>query len=191
MAGVKGKSGGKRLGSGKKPLPPEQLNTETPISVVEVAPTIDEIPKRPKKQLKTNSIADMRNLKCPIEFETMPFAKQAWEYVLELDEELPTDKKILNERQFENLKTYCLAIEIRQNLIAEWERQNKAMTILTKNGELRDNPIVNSIIKQSDKISSYASDLGLTVMGEMKAAKEKSTSPKLNGEEKKDDDLFD
>lgn len=187
MAGVKGKSGGKRLGSGRKPLPPEQLNTETPISVVEVAPTIDEIPKRPKKQLKTNSIEDMRNLKCPIEFETMPFAKQAWEYVLELDKQ----SKLLTDRQFENLKSYCLAIEIRQNLIAAWERQDKSTTILTRNGELKVNPIVSEILKQSDRISAFASDLGLTIMGEFKVAKEKSTSPKLNGEEKKDDDLFD
>lgn len=191
MAGQKGRSGGKRAGSGRKPLPPEQLNTPTPISVTQIAPSIEEVkpievPKRPKTQLKTNSIEDMRSLKCPIEFETMPFAKQAWEYVLELDKQ----SKLLTDRQFENLKSYCLAIEIRQNLIAEWERQDKSTTILTRNGELKVNPIVSEILKQSDRISAFASDLGLTIMGEFKVAKEKQTSPKLTAEEKKDD-LFD
>ena len=187
ISGQRGRSGGARKGAGRKPLPPEQLNTPTPISVTEVAPTIDEIPKRPKKQLKTNSIEDMRNLKCPIEFETMPFAKQAWEYVLELDKQ----SKLLTDRQFENLKSYCLAIEIRQNLIAEWERQDKSTTIRTRNGEIRVNPIVSEILKQSDRISAFASDLGLTIMGEFKVAKEKSTSPSLVQKNETKDDLFD
>lgn len=192
MSGVRGRSGGKRAGAGRKPLPPEYLNSETPVPITEVAPTIAEVdsvkpPKPPKKAIKTNTIENMRNLVCPVEFETMPFAKQAWQYVLTLDEKA----KLLNERQFENLKSYCLAIEIRQNLILEWERQGKIATIRTRNGELRTNPIISEISKQSDRINNFASDLGLTVLGEFKVAKEQSTSPKLNGEEKKDDDLFD
>ena len=204
MAGTKGRSGGARRNAGRKPLPPEQLNTEKPISVTEVAPKADDIvkdknieiylcppqdrilsPKEPTT--KPMQTSDMRKLVCPIEFTNMPYAKNAWEYVLELDEQ----SHLLTDRQFENLKSYCLAVELRQNLIAEWERQGKPTTILTRNGELKVNPIVTEISRQSDRINSFASDLGLTIMGEFKVAKEKSTSPKLNGEEKKDDDLFD
>ena len=191
MAGVKGKSGGKRSGSGRKPLPPEKLNLETPIPVTEIIPTVDEIakPKKPEKTQKAMKISDMRNLKCPIEFENMPYAKQAWEYVLDLDKQ----SKLLTDRQFENLKSYCLAVEVRQNLIQEWEIMGKQTTIVTRNGELKVNPVVAEISKQSDRINSFANDLGLTIMGEFKVAKEKQSSPKLsdNKDKSNDEDLFD
>ncbi len=185
MAGIKGRSGGARKGAGRKALPPEKFNT-TEISVTEIVPTVDEIEKKPKKQIETTLKAmqtcDMRKLVCPIEFDNMPFAKKAWEYVLELDEH--SRYHLLNERHFEAIKSYCLAVELRQNLIAEWENKGKATTLTTRNGELRVNPLVTEISRQSDKINAYAEDLGLTVLSEFEMAKKKLSSPTLNGEQK-------
>ena len=184
MAGVKGKSGGKRSGAGRKiTLPPEKLNTPIPIPVTEVAPSVDEIANKPRevKPIEVMSIQDMADLKCPIEFENMPFAKMAWEYIKGLDKE----SKIFNSRHFENLKSYCLAVELRQSLISEWEGQGKCATVTTRNGEYKVNPVYNEILRQSDRINSFASDLGLTVTGEFKVAKDKASSPKLSEEKKK------
>lgn len=207
MAGVKGKSGGARRGAGRKAYPPEKLNTNNPISVTEVSPSADELigerlaqillqPKQDKiitpreETLKAMQTCDMRNLVCPIEFEGMPFAKKAWEYVRELDEH--SKYHLLNERHFEAIKSYCLAVEMRQNLIAEWERQGKPTTILTRRGEIRVNPIITEVTKQSDKINNYAADLGLTVLSEFEMAKKVQSSPTLNGEqEEKTENLFD
>lgn len=193
MSGQKNRSGGRRVGAGRKKLPPEKLNTETPVPVTEVVPSVDELPKKPKHKteqvLQAMQTCDMRDLVCPIEFESMEFAKKAWEYVIEIDKN--SKYHLLNERHFEAIKSYCLAVELRQKLIAEWESQGKPTTITTRNGELRVNPILTEISRQSDKINAYAGDLGLTVMGEFKMAKEKLSSPTLNSEEKTEDNLFD
>ena len=172
MAGVKGKSGGFRQGAGKKPLPPEEFNIPTEIK-----------PKKTIEQaIQVMQTCDMKNLVCPIEFNTMPYAKQAWEYVLELDKN--SKYHLLNDRHYESLKSYCLAVELRQNLIAEWERENKATTIKTKNGEIKINPTLTEISRQSDKVNAYAEDLGLTVLSEFEMAKKKISSPTLNDAKK-------
>lgn len=189
MAGQKNRSGGARKGAGRKPLPPEKLNLETPIPVTEIIPTVDEIlakPKKIEKTLEAMQTCDMRNLVCPVEFENMPFAKRAWEYLLELDEH--SKYHLLNERHFEAIKSYCIAVEIRQGLIKEWIRLGKPVTIVTRNGEIKPNSLIDSINKQSDRINIFAEDLGLTVMGEFKMAKEKQSSPTLNGEDKSNDE---
>jgi len=194
MAGVKGKSGGARKGAGRKKLPVEKLNLENPISVDQVTSEIKPSAIKDMEQvIDVMQVCDMNNLVCPTEFDTMPYAKRAWEYVLELDKH--SRFHLLNERHFESIKSYCLAVEIRQNLIAEWERQGKASTILSGKGELKVNPIIAEISKQSNFISAYANDLGLTVMSEFKMAREVKSSPKLSkndttDEEENDDDLF-
>lgn len=177
MAGKKGCSGGIRKGAGKKPLPPEEYNS--PKQSVE-------------KTIQVMQTCDMKDLVCPAEFDFMPYAKQAWEYVLELDKH--SKYQLLNERHYESLKSYCIAVELRQNLIAEWENNGKAMTVKTKNGEIKINPTVTEISKQSDKVNAYAEDLGLTVLSEFEMAKKKLSSPTLNGnneEKNSEDDLFD
>ena len=191
MAGKKGRSGGSRKGAGRKALPPETFNKPIPTYVTETAPMITAPLIQPvleKVEIQVMDTADLKNLECPIEFETMPFAKQAWQYILDLDK----DTHLFNERHYESLKSYCLAIELRQTLIGDWERQGKPCTITTKNGEIKINPTLTEISKQSDRINGYAEDLGLTVLSEFKMAKEKQTSPTLTKkEEKKKQSLFD
>lgn len=191
MAGRAGRSGGKRIGSGRKKLPPEKLNTSKPISVTEVSNTTKEMAKvKLEKTIQVMQTCDMRELVCPIEFETMPYAKKTWEYVLELDKN--SKYHLLNERHYESLKSYALAVEVRQNLIDEWNAMGKPSTILTRQGELKINPVVTEISKMSDRINAFAEDLGLTVMSEFKMAKEKQSSPTLNGQVKEENDgLFD
>lgn len=191
MSGIRGRSGGRRAGSGRKKLPPEKLNTSKPISVTEVSNTAEGMAKaKLEKTIQVMQTCDMRELVCPIEFESMPYAKKTWEYVLELDKN--SKYHLLNERHYESLKSYALAVEVRQNLIDEWNATGKPSTITTRQGELKINPIVTEISRMSDRINNFAEDLGLTVMSEFKMAKEKQTSPTLNGETKKEsDDMFD
>lgn len=174
MAGKKGCSGGARKGAGKKPLSPEQLNTPTPISVTDIKT------KKIDKIVQVMQTCDVKDLTCPSEFDFMPYAKQAWKYVLELDKN--SKYQLLNSRHIESLKSYCLAVELRQTLIAEWEKQEKAATIITKNGELKINPVVAEITKQNDKINAYATALGLTVLSEFDMAKKAQSSETLSGD---------
>jgi hypothetical protein len=132
MAGKKGRSGGSRKGAGRKALPPETFNTPIPTPATEVVPIIPpsqvNTPKSEKPKRQITDTKDLKKLICPIEFENMPYAKQAWEYIMDLDKET----HLFNERHYESLKSYCLAIEIRQNLITEWEDLGKPCTIATK-----------------------------------------------------------
>ena len=74
MSGTRGRSGGKRIGAGRKPLPKETLEPiEQP---KETKPTKDK-----ESIIKVMNTCEMKELKCPVEFDSMPFAKQSWAYV--------------------------------------------------------------------------------------------------------------
>lgn len=191
MAGQKGRSGGKRIGAGRKQLPKETFlppidEIKNDISQIEAAENAQPMQKKEKdKIIQVMNTCDMKNLKCPVEFEDMPFAKTAWKYVLDLDKK--SKYHLLNERHFESLRSYCLAVEIRQRLIEEWENQNKAMTIYA-GSVLKINPVVKEIDAKSNQINKFAEDLGLTILSEFKMAE---MSLKNKADDDNDDGMFD
>ena len=179
MAGKSGRSGGKREGAGRKPLPKETLE---PI----VEQPKETKPKKDKESIiKVMNTCEMKELKCPVEFDSMPFAKQSWAYVLELDKN--SKYHLLNEKHYEALKSYCLAVEVRQRLIEKWEEQNKAMTIYA-GSVLKINPVVKEIDAKSNQINKFAEDLGLTILSEFKMAEMRA---KNKDEEDNDEGMFD
>lgn len=191
MAEKKGNHGGKRQGAGRKVKPKETFLPPMEDDIID--DIIDDIST--EKTQKTAKIdkesiiqamntCDMKNLKCPVDFEDMPFAKIAWKYVLDLDKK--SKYHLINERHFESLKSYCLAVEIRQRLIAEWEQQNKAMTVYA-GSVLKINPIVKEIDAKSKQINKFAEDLGLTILSEFKMAE---MSSKNKADEDNDDGMF-
>jgi P27 family predicted phage terminase small subunit len=179
MSGTRGRSGGKRIGAGRKPLPKETLE---PI----VEQPKETKPKKDKESIiKVMNTCDMKELKCPVEFDSMPFAKQSWAYVLELDKN--SKYHLLNEKHYEALKSYCIAVEVRQRLIEKWEEQNKAMTIYA-GSVLKINPVVKEIDAKSNQINKFAEDLGLTILSEFKMAEMRA---KNKDEEDNDEGMFD
>ncbi len=211
MSGVKGKSGGKRKGAGRKPMPLDTLYSpelsemeicqqrekveEQTVSVIKTAkPTIEieqenefEKPKNAKEHIiRAMNTCEMKELKCPIEFELMPYAKNTWDYVIELDKN--SKYHLLNERHFECLKSYCLAVEVRQRLIESWEKQNKAMLIYSGK-EMKINPIVKEISTKSNQINKFAEDLGLTILSEFKMAE--MSAKNKDDDNDNDDGMFD
>lgn len=160
MSGQRGRSGGKRANAGRKPLPKETLE---PIEQPK-----ETKPKKDKESIiKVMNTCDMKELKCPVEFENMLHAKNAWNYVIELYKN--SKYNLLNEKHFEILRSYALAVEIRQRLIEKWEEQGKAMTIYA-GSVLKINPVVKEIDAKSNQINKFAEDLGLTIFSEFKMA---------------------
>lgn len=178
MAGIKGRSGGKRAGAGRKQNPKE---TFFPLK----DDIIDNISNNKENIIQVMNTCDMKDLKCPVEFSTMPYAQNAWNYVIALDKS--SKYHLLNERHFECLKSYCLAVEVRQRLIEEWESQNKAMTIYA-GSVLKINPVVKEIDAKSNQINKFAEDLGLTILSEFKMAKMSLENKDDNSD---DDGMFD
>ena len=179
MAGQKGRSGGYRPNAGRKQAPKETLE---PI----VEQPKETKPKKDKESIiKVMNTCDMKELKCPVEFDSMPFAKQSWAYVLELDKN--SKYHLLNEKHYEALKSYCIAVEVRQRLIEKWEEQNKAMTIYA-GSVLKINPVVKEIDAKSNQINKFAEDLGLTILSEFKMAEMRA---KNKDEEDDDEGMFD
>lgn len=188
MAGSKGHSGGKRIGAGRKPSPPDEIEINgvlTPITEIASKDPIKGTYKGFEKKYKLMQVCDMKDLKCPVEFDDMPYAKKAWEYCLELDKH--SKYHLLNERHFESLKNYCLAVELRENLVNEWKKQGKETTIVSGNS-LKINPVCVEMSNQAKIINTFAEQLGLTVLSEFKMATVKSKAPNM---EESEDDLFD
>lgn len=187
MPGTKGRSGGARKGCGRKPLPPEQFSNGTYVTDIKHNKEYDNA----EDKIGTLQSCDLGDLTLPSEFENLPYAKNAWYECLELDKH--SKYHLLNNRHKEALKSFCLAVELRQELIVELGNQNNSMTIITRNGELKINPVVSEISKLNDKINNYADALGLTVLSEFKMANIANKGERLvGGKEKNDEDnLFD
>ena len=173
MAGIKGKSGGKREGAGRKKNPPDKLNGFD---------DIEEVYPQMQKNLNPLSI--------PKEIAKSKYAREAWEYVIKCDEN--SKIHLLNERHLEAVKSYCLAVAIRQRLIETWQEQKEAVTTFDSHGNVKINPVIVEIEKKSRLVNEFAEDLALTVMSEYKMAREAESGKTLNGaEEEKEDSLFD
>lgn len=173
MAGVKGKSGGKRENAGRKKNPPDKFG-ETPFLA------IDETSK-PKK--KENS-----PLKMPKEFDDIPYAKQAWNFLIECDNK--ANRQILNNRHYELMKSYCMAVAMRQRLIDDWVQHGQEVTVMDSKGNQKVNPVIVEIEKKSRLIKEFAQDLGLTILGEIDVATKVEGGKTLSGQEEKKDDMF-
>ena len=111
------------------------------------------------------------NLICPTEFEEIPYAKETWKYVLDLDSH--SNIKILNERHYEAIKSYCIAVATRQMLIDEWIKLGRPMTLFVNHGNVAVHPIFKEIDAKGRLVNKFAEDLGLTVLGELKYLKQK------------------
>lgn len=185
MSGIKKKCGGRREGAGRKPSPPDEIEING-----ELKPVTEIASKNPykgfEKKYKLMQVCDMKDLKCPVEFEDMPYAKKAWEYCLELDKH--SKYHLLNERHYESLKNYCLAVELRENLVNEWKRQGKATVVVASSG-IKVNPVCTEMSNQAKIINAFAEQLGLTVLSEFKMATVKAKVSNI--EEDEDGDLFD
>lgn len=168
MAGKKGASGGKREGAGRKP-------NRTSVA------TVEEIEKFGDYLVQ----CDMRDLKFPDELKDIPYAKQTWEYVIELNEN--SNYHLLNERHFEAIKSYCIAVSMRQQLIDKWRSLGCPTMCSTANGEPKSHPLISEIEKKSILVNRFADDLALSVLGELKAAKVAALRP----DDSEKDDLFD
>lgn len=191
MSGQRGRSGGRRVGAGRKQnpketfLPPKEKDIIDDITTAETEKPQTTAKKDKESIIQVMNTCDMKDLKCPIEFSTMPFAQNAWNYVIELDKN--SKYHLLNERHYECLKSYCLAVEVRQRLIEKWEEQNKAMTIYA-GSVLKINPVVKEIDAKSNQINKFAEDLGLTILSEFRMAE---MSLKNKDDNNDDDGMFD
>ena len=133
MSGTRGRSGGKRIGAGRKPLPKETLE---PI----VEQPKETKPKKDKESIiKVMNTCEMKELKCPVEFEYLPFAKLEWERVLELDKN--SKYHLLTDRHYESLKSYCTTIELKQRLVEKWIEDGKPMVVFA-GSVMKIHPIV-------------------------------------------------
>ena len=123
--------------------------------------------KRSKQNLKAREdavpTAD-RNLVCPDEFKDIEYAKLEWKRIVELDDQLT--KPILNNRHIESLKSYCIAVARRKELIEQWIDEGKVTTYETDKGVIKDHPIPIQIDKLGNQIDSLANSLCLTVLSE-------------------------
>lgn len=176
MAGVKGKCGGARKGAGRKPIP----SIEQPL--------------KPNDKYKNFNAYYNDMPKCdieltfPEELKGIPYAEDTWDYVIEIDKQ--SSVHLLNARHAEALKSFCIEVAMRRLLIEEWEKNGRAMIAFTAKGEIKMNPIIMELDRKNKQINLFAEDLGLTVLGEFKLAKEAKTSPTLlnDTEENKEDD---
>lgn len=187
MSGTRGRSGGARKGAGRKALPPEQFGNGTYVTETTKRKEYKDIDSK----IPTKQDCELKELSMPIEFDGLEYAQKAWQDCLELDK--ASKYHLLNDRHRECLKSFCLAVELRQGLIQEYKKIDCQNVIITKTGEIKINPMVSEISKLNDKINNYADALGLTVLSEFKMAVEAKKGNRLNGaeEEKGEDSLFD
>lgn len=174
MAGVKGKSGGKRKGAGRK------------AALIENARTFSEI----GEVYDTMQTCNEKDLLFPKELESIPGAREIWDEVIYLDKQ--SKYSLLNARHKEILKSYCYSVAMRNTLIS---LLSQGQVTYEKNGEVRVNPIINAINKLNKDIHEQSDDLGLTVLSSYKIAVMAKNGESLDG--KADDtadggdDLFD
>lgn len=174
MAGVKGKSGGRRKGSGRKPAPIENARSFSEIE---------------------NVYSDMQtchdtDLPFPQELENISGAREIWDEVIQLDKQ--SKYHLLNARHKEILKSYCYSVGIRNSLI---NILAQGQVTYEKNGEIRVNPIISTINKLNKDIGEQSDALGLTVLSSYKMAimvkNGESLDGKANDSADNDDDLCD
>lgn len=171
MAGVKGRSGGKREGAGRKPT------------------VFEPIPLENVEQVYKARQSNPNELVMPKEIKDFPEAKRAWEEIIEIDK---TSKyPMLNVRHKETLKSICLAIATRERLVAQWKQDNYAAMLANDRGA-KLHPIIAQLEKTSRTINEFAEDLGMTVPSEWDMVKKANGAETFNGEKKdsEEDDLF-
>lgn len=171
MAGVKGRSGGKREGAGRKPKERKKIDQGLIEGIEDV---YAEMPK-----------CNMGVPLFPKELVDVPFAKEAWEYAVSCDKE--SSIHLLNGRHYEALKSYCIAVSQRRLLISEWVRNGKPIQYIDDRGNIKIHPLMKEMDSKNKQVNEYAEALGLTVLGEYKLAKTHQISPTLAG----DDDASD
>ena len=187
ISGQKNRSGGARKGAGRKALPPQKFGNGTYVTGTTKRKEYKDIDSK----IPTKQDCELKELSMPIEFDGLEYAQKAWKDCLELDK--ASKYHLLNDRHRECLKSFCLAVELRQGLIQEYKKIDCQNVIITKTGEIKINPMVSEISKLNDKINNYADALGLTVLSEFRMANVASSGKRLNGAEEdiKEDSLFD
>ena len=178
MAGVKGKSGGARPNAGRKKK--DRPYNETPKKIEHIEEVYAE--------MKTCDIAvgDF-----PKELDGIPYAKEAWLYVLNIDK-LSTIH-LLNGRHYEALKGYCLAVSQRRLLVEKWKSLGFPTIYEDDRHNLKAHPLIKEIDNMNKRVGEQAEALGLTVLGEYKLAKTVKSSPNLTGDSEQsseDDGMF-
>lgn len=167
MSGIKGKSGGKREGAGrkKKPVVPDK---PIPTKFNDIESVYDDMQK-----------CNMELLDFPKDLNDIPYAKEAWDYVLLCEKN--SKIHLLNARHYEALKSYCLAVSMRRLLISSWKKDGCPTSVVDDRGNIKVHPILKEIENKNKSVNEYAEALGLTVLGEYKLAKITQNSPKLTG----------
>lgn len=180
MAGIKGKSGGKRVGAGrkKKPVIPDKS----------IPSKFNDIEFVYRDMQKCN----IELLEFPDDLLNIPYAKEAWNYVLLCEKN--SKIHLLNARHYEALKSYCLAVSMRMLLISSWKNDGCPTSVVDDRGNIKVHPILKEIENKNKSVNEYAEALGLTVLGEYKLAKMNKDSPKLTEDETvadESDNMFD
>lgn len=174
MAGVKGKSGGKRKGAGRKAAPIENARTFSEIGEV----------------YDTMQTCDDKELLFPKELESIPGAREIWDEVIRLDKQ--SKYHLLNARHKEILKSYCYSVAMRNVL---YNAQKNAPVTYEKNGEVKVSSIIKAIENLDKMIHLFAEDLGLSVLSSYKMAVMAKNGESLDGKADDtadgSDDLFD
>lgn len=125
------------------------------------------------KELKAKEKAlSMKNLEMPESFKDIPYAQRAWCYIFSLGIEF-------NERQYESIRSYCLAVAMRDKATEAFAADGMQMMI-EENGVLKQHPMLRAIREWNAQISQIGKDLGIVTK---KAAEKK---PKKN----KNEDMF-
>lgn len=178
MAGKKGKSGGARIGAGRPKK--EKVISEDVICILQN--------ESPDESNTERIVCSMKNLDFPEELKNLPYAKKVWEYVLDLNEK--SSIKLINERHYEILKSYCIAVTMRQMLLDEWKKLGTPMVTESMRGNLTAHPLLKEIELKNNQVNKFAEDLGLTVLSELKMLKAK-TAKEAKENEDEDEGLFD
>ncbi|MDE6965507.1 MAG: P27 family phage terminase small subunit [Clostridiales bacterium] len=174
MAGVKGKSGGRRKGAGRK-----AGQVTSPKKFEQIEDVYSEM-----------QTCENKDLSFPQELKGIPHAKECWDEVLALDRQ--SKYPLLNARHKEILKSYCYSVAMRSELIKVLA--GSAVTY-KKNGETCVSKVVGEINKLNKMINAFADDLGLTVLSSYKMAVMAKNGESLDGSAENDasesDGMFD
>lgn len=138
--------------------------------------------------LKEKVDCQMKDLRCPPELKNMKYAEEAWDYVIKLNSE--SSVQLLNERHTEAIKSYCIAVAMRKQMMDAWKNLNIPIVIM-ENNVSKIHPLIKEVKALNSQINSLANDLGLTVLGELKMLKTSQNTKVPTGTKNNKKGMFD
>jgi len=155
-----GNNGGRRPGSGRKPIPAAIKRA------LGTTQTKEQIARQEAHEPKIEKDA----LKKP-DFLT-DYAKEEWDRVIELIGELG----VLNSLDLYTLSAYCEAVSVFRNAQEQWKKNQQVIGI-DDNGRYLPNPYLRILKEQTLLINKLSEQLSLTPVGRARLGIAKSQEP--------------